>query len=212
VTTDPRLAQLMMELRRGGVTDKRVLDALEKTPRGMFLADHFRERAYDNVALPIGHHQTASQPAVVARMTEALEIGERAKVLEIGTGCGYHAAVLARLCRRLYTMERHAPLLRGAADRFKRLGLVNITTLVADGTRGWPEQAPFDRIIVTAAAADVPSILLEQLSPNGVMVIPVGLDENDQYLLKVRRTGSEVETEDMGPTRFVPLIAGIAEA
>lgn len=212
MNADARKARLMLDLRTGGVTEKRVLTALETTPREVFLAGHFRERAYDNVALPIGHHQTVSQPAVVGKMTQALDVGERAKVLEIGTGCGYQAAVLARLCRRLYTIERHAPLLKGAERRFQQLGLVNITTLAGDGTRGWPEQAPFDRIIVTAAAADVPQILLDQLGPNGIMVIPVGLDENEQSLLKVRRSGDEVETEDLGPTRFVPLVAGLGDS
>ncbi len=163
------------------------------------------------MALPIGHHQTVSQPTVVGRMTQALDVGPRMKVLEIGTGSGYQAAVLARLCRRLYTIERHAPLLKAAEERLRRLGLVNVTTLAGDGTRGWPEQAPFDRIIVTAAAADVPPILLGQLADGGVMVIPVGLNENDQSLLKVRRGEGGVETEDLGATRFVPLIAGAAE-
>ncbi|MBI1985621.1 MAG: protein-L-isoaspartate(D-aspartate) O-methyltransferase [Rhodospirillales bacterium] len=211
MTADARKAQMMLDLRRGGVTDKRVLAALEKTPREQFLANHFKDRAYDDVALPIGHHQTVSQPTVVGRMTQALEVGPRMKVLEIGTGSGYQAAVLARLCRRLYTIERHPPLLKAAEERFRRLGLVNVTTLAGDGTRGWPEQAPFDRIMVTAAAADVPPILLAQLGDDGIMVIPVGLDENDQSLLKVRRTENGVETEDLGPTRFVPLVAGGAD-
>lgn len=208
MTADSRKARMMLDLRRGGVTETRVLAALEATPRAAFLPSHFKDRAYDDVALPIGHHQTVSQPTVVGRMTQALEVGPRMKVLEIGTGSGYQAAVLAALCRRLYTIERHAPLMKAAEERFKRLGLVNITTLVGDGTRGWPEQAPFDRIIVTAAAADVPPILIGQLDDKGIMVIPVGLDENDQTLLKVRRTPTGVETEDLGSTRFVPLVAG----
>jgi len=212
MTGEERKAQMLLDLRRAGVADKRVLAVLEATPREKFLASHFKDRAYDDVALPIGHHQTVSQPSVVGRMTQALEVGERMKVLEIGTGSGYQAAVLARLCRRLYTVERHAPLLKAAEERFRQLGLVNVTTLVGDGTRGWPEQAPFDRIIVTAAAADVPPILLAQLGDGGVMVIPVGLDEDDQTVLKVRRADGGVETEDLGPTRFVPLVAGVAEA
>jgi protein-L-isoaspartate(D-aspartate) O-methyltransferase len=162
------------------------------------------------VALPIGHHQTLSAPATVGLMTQALEATDRMKVLEIGTGSGYQAAVLARLCRRLYTMERHPELLKEAEERFKRLRLVNVTTLAADGSAGWPEQAPFDRIMVTAAAADVPEVLLGQLAEGGVMIIPVGLDENDQHLLKVRRTPEGAETEDLGATRFVPLIDGAA--
>ncbi|NQU61743.1 MAG: protein-L-isoaspartate(D-aspartate) O-methyltransferase [Rhodospirillales bacterium] len=200
-------AQMMADLSRKGVTDKTVLDAIEATPRQMFLPDLFQAQAFDDVALPIGHHQTLSQPSVVGRMTQALDITERMKVLEIGTGSGYQAAVLARLCRRLYTMERHPELLKRAEERFKHLGLVNITTLTGDGSLGWPEQAPFERIMVTAAAADVPEVLLDQLAVGGVMIVPVGLDENDQHLLRVKRNDDGIETEDLGRTRFVPLVA-----
>ncbi len=203
-------ARMMLDLRREGVTEAGVLEALEVTPREMFLPEPFKDRAYEDVALPIGHQQTLSQPSVVGRMTQALDVGERMKVLEIGTGSGYQAAILARLSRRLYTMERHPELLKEAEERFKRLGLVNITTLSADGSGGWPEQAPFDRIMVTAAAADVPEVLLGQLAEDGIMVVPVGLDENDQHLLRVRRTPDGAETSDLGPTRFVPLIDGRA--
>jgi protein-L-isoaspartate(D-aspartate) O-methyltransferase len=143
-------------------------------------------------------------------MTEALEITDRMKVLEIGTGSGYQAAVLAQLCRRLYSIERHSALLQGAEDRFQELGLVNITTQAGDGSLGWPKQAPFERIMVTAAAADVPDALLGQLAEGGIMIVPVGLDENDQHLLKLRRGEDGIETEELGPTRFVPLIAGLA--
>ena len=132
------------------------------------------------------------------------------KVLEIGTGSGYQAAVLARLCRRLYTVERHPQLLKLAEQRLKKLGLVNVTMVVGYGSLGWPEQAPFERILVTAAAADIPEILLDQLAEGGIMIVPVGLDENDQHLLCVRRTGGDIETKDLGTTRFVPLIAGKA--
>ncbi len=203
-------AQMMLDIRRQGVTDVGVLEALEVTPRDMFVPEPFKDRAFENVALPIGHHQTLSAPATVGRMTQALEVTDRMKVLEIGTGSGYQAAVLARLSRRLYTMERHPELLKEAEQRFKRLGLVNVTTLTADGSAGWPEQAPFDRIMVTAAAADVPEILLGQLAEGGIMVVPVGLDENEQHLLKVTRTPEGAETEDLGATRFVPLIDGAA--
>ncbi len=202
--------KMMLDIRHEGVTDVIVLEALEFTPRDMFVPDPFKDRAFENVALPIGHHQTLSAPATVGLMTQALEATDRMKVLEIGTGSGYQAAVLARICRRLYTMERHPELLKEAEERFKRLRLVNVTTLAADGSAGWPEQAPFDRIMVTAAAADVPEVLLGQLAEGGVMIIPVGLDENDQHLLKVRRTPEGAETEELGPTRFVPLIDGAA--
>ena len=203
-------AKMMLDLRQGGVIDVGVLEAIEMTPRDMFLPDTFKQQAYDDVALPIGHHQTLSQPSVVGRMTQALEVTDRMKVLEIGTGSGYQAAVLARLCRRLYTVERHPQLLKLAEQRLKKLGLVNVTMVVGDGSLGWPEQAPFERILVTAAAADIPEILLDQLAEGGIMIVPVGLDENDQHLLRVRRTGGAIETEDLGATRFVPLIAGKA--
>ena len=206
----PEMARLILDLRREGVTDAGVLGALEATPREIFVAEPFKGRAHEDVALPIGHHQTLSQPSVVGRMTQALDVSQRMKVLEIGTGSGYQAAILARLCRRLYTIERHPALLAEAEDRFKTLGLVNITTLTGDGSLGWPEQAPFERIMVTAAAADVPEVLLGQLGEGGIMIVPVGLDENDQHLLRVQRTGDGVETDDLGPTRFVPLVAGPA--
>ena len=202
---------LMAELRDKGVNDDAVLAVLESLPRDMFLPDLFKDRAYDDVALPIAHHQTLSQPSIVGRMTQALELGDRMKVLEIGTGSGYQAAVLAKLCRRLYTVERHPALLKDAEQRFDQLGLVNITTRLGDGSLGWPEQAPFERIMVTAAAADVPDILLEQLAEDGVMIVPVGLDENDQHLVRVRRRAADIETDDLGATRFVPLIAGGAD-
>lgn len=206
-----RKGQMMLDLRRAGVTDVGVLEALEVTPREMFLAGPFKDRAFEDVALPIGHHQTVSQPTVVGRMTQALEVTDRMKVLEIGTGSGYQAAVLARLCRRLYTIERHPQLLKEAEDRLNRLSLDNVTMIAGDGTLGWPEQAPFERIMVTAAAADVPEILLEQLAPGGIMIVPAGLDENDQRLLRVKRTEEGAETQDLGPTRFVPLIDGPVE-
>ena len=201
---------MMQDLRQAGVADGGVLAAMEATPRELFLTDHFKAQAYEDATLPIGYQQTLSAPAVVAKMTEALEITDRMKVLEIGTGSGYQAAVLAQLCRRLYSIERHPALLQDAEARFQELGLVNITTQAGDGSLGWPEQAPFERIMVTAAAADVPDALLGQLAEGGIMIVPVGLDENDQYLLKLRRGKDSIQTEELGPTRFVPLIAGLA--
>jgi len=210
VTLDPRMGRLILDLQGAGVSDRRVLNVIERTPRELFLADPFKERSYENVALPIGHHQTVSQPMVVALMTQALDLSDRMKVLEVGTGSGYQAAVLAPLCRRVYTIERHPALLHEAENRFRELGLTNITAMTGDGSAGWPEQAPFERILVTAAAEDMPPVLLGQLAVGGVMVIPIGLDENDQRLTRVVRTEDGAETEDLGATRFVPLIAGTA--
>jgi protein-L-isoaspartate(D-aspartate) O-methyltransferase len=204
-----KLARLIMELRAEGVGDLRVLAAIEHVKRDVFVPGAFAEQAYDNVALPIGYAQTISQPLVVALMTQALDLGERHKVMEVGTGSGYQAAVLARLCRRVFTIERHRVLLKDAEQRFAALRINNITTRFGDGTKGWPEQAPFDRIIVTAAAPDVPGPLLEGLGPDGILVAPVGRERGEQKLLRVRRTGDSFAIEDLGPVRFVPLVAGL---
>ncbi len=208
MTLEANKIRLVMELRRQGITDTRVLGAIERVPREAFVPGTFRDRAYENVALPIGHGQTISQPAVVGYMTQELDLGERMKVLEIGTGSGYQAAVLARLCRRLYTIERHRDLLAAAEGRFRGLRIGNITARAGDGSRGWPEQAPFERILVTAAAADVPPVLIDQLAVGGVMVVPIGAggDESDQRLSRVRRTEAGAETDDLGPIRFVSLV------
>ena len=201
--------RLIMELRSAGITDARVLGAIERVSREAFLPDTFKDRAYDNVALPVGHGQTISQPLVVAQMTEALEVGARHKVLEIGTGSGYQAAILAKLCRRVFTIERFRDLLKAAEQRFAALRVHNITTRLGDGAKGWSEQAPFDRIIVTAAAAEVPAVLLKSLADGGVMVIPVGEERRDQKLLRIRRIGEEFAAEELGTVRFVPLVAGL---
>ncbi len=210
MSPDSRKIRLIMALRRAGVTDTRVLAAIEKIPRELFVPDAFRDKVYENTALPIGCHQTLTAPVVVGLMTQALEIGERMRVLEIGTGSGYHAAVLAKLCRRVYTVERYRDLLLEAEQRFARLGLGNITSRAGDGTLGWREQAPFERIIVTAAAHDVPPVLAEQLAEGGLMVVPVDHGPGDQRLLRVRRGECGLETEDLGEIRFVPLVAEAA--
>jgi protein-L-isoaspartate(D-aspartate) O-methyltransferase len=205
----PRVLRLLMELRGAGIGDARVLGAIERIPRELFVPPAFRDRAYENVALPIGHAQTISQPFVVAKMSEALEVGERHKVLEIGTGSGYQTAVLAKLCRRVFTMERHRALLKEAEKRFAELKLHNVTTRYGDGTKGWPEQAPFDRIMVTAAAAALPANLLESLAEGGVLVAPVGRERREQRLMRVRRLDGEFVTEDLGAVLFVPLVQGL---
>ncbi len=208
MTGESRIIRMIMALRRSGVSDTRVLAAMERTPRELFVPASFRDKAYEDVALPIGQGQTLSQPVVVGRMTQALDLGERMKILEVGTGSGYQTAVLARLCRRVYTVERHRQLLREAEKRFKQLGLSNITAWINDGNRGWPEQAPFQRILVTAAATDVPEKLLAQLAEGGVMVLPVGPRHGAQEMIRIKRIGGDFETESLGPIRFVPLAAG----
>lgn len=202
--------QLIMTLRRQGIVDARVLSAIEKVPREVFVQAEDQLRAWDDNALPIDCGQTISQPYIVAFMTCALEIGERERVLEIGTGSGYQAAVLSHLCRRVYTMERHPALMRQAEKRLHDLGYDNVTTLLADGTNGWPEQAPFDKIIVTAAAGSIPPVLIDQLREGGILVAPIGESRDSQMLVRVRKQGGRVEQEDLLPVRFVPLLKGVA--
>ena len=204
-----KMLRLLMELRRAGIADQRVLNAIERVPRELFVPATFADQAYENVALPIGHAQTISQPYVVALMTERLELTGREKVLEIGTGSGYQAAILARLARRIFTIERHRPLVREAERRFAELRIGNIVTRFADGIKGWLEQAPFDCVIATAAAEDIPGTLLDQLAPEGILVMPVGTGYRDQRLVRVRHTDRGFVTEDLAPVRFVPLVAGL---
>ncbi len=204
---DARMVAEQVEAR--GIEDARVLDALRRVPRAAFVPPEVRWRAHDDDSLPIGHGQTISQPYVVALMTSLLDVGTGQKVLEIGTGSGYQAAILSRLCRRLYTVERSAELLRDAERIFRDLRLNNITTRHGDGGEGWPEQAPFERIIVTAAAPDVPPALLGQLAPGGVMIVPVGETSNTQQLIKCRRTEAGIDYESLWPVRFVPLVGGV---
>lgn len=207
MSPDSRKIRLIIELRRSGVTDTRVCAAIERIPREHFVPEALRHQAYENIPLAIGCEQTMSAPIVVGRMTQALELGERMKVLEVGTGSGYQAAVLSRLCRRVYTIERHRPLLAEAEAALKSLNISNVSTRSGDGTLGWPEQAPFERIIVTAAAADVPPVLAEQLAIGGVMVVPIDHGRGESHLLRVRRHADGLDTEDLGEIRFVPLIA-----
>lgn len=205
---EPRILRLIMELRRLGVNDSAVLGAIERVPREIFVPEQFRDQAYENVALPIGEGQTISQPLVVGLMTQALEVSDRMKVLEIGTGSGYQTAVLSRLCRRVYTIERHKTLLKPTEERFRKLGLSNVTAIAGDGSRGWPEQAPFDRILVTAAARTMPETLKTQLAIGGCMVIPVGDRTSNQHVMRVRRKGeSDFVTEKLWAVRFVPLVS-----
>lgn len=210
---DARVIQLVMSLRGQGVTDRHVLAAIERTPRGLFVPERFSEHAYDDRALPIDCGQTISQPLVVGLMTQALKMDDRCKVLEIGTGSGYQAAVLARLARRVYTIERYRTLAREAEGRFGELRLTNITPRIGDGTKGWPEQAPFDRIIVTAGAPVRPEPLLDQLKPGGIAVVPVNNDNGTQTLIRYHRGEDGTFSEEgLMDVRFVPLVEGEAKA
>ena len=211
---ESRKIRLLMSLRRSGVTDTKVLAAIERVPREVFVPPSFLDQAYEDMALPIGMGQTISQPLVVALMTQALEVGDRHKVLEIGTGSGYQGAVLAKLCRRLYTIERHKELLDLAMRRFADLRIHNLTALCGDGTKGWPEQAPFDRIIVTAAhtGETAPPALIDQLGVGGVMVIPMGDDNRSQRVVRFRRQETGFVREELWPVRFVPLLPGTPDS
>lgn len=208
-TDAERKMRFLFGLRSKGVTDARVLTAMERVDRGLFVRGHFAGRAYDDMPLPIACGQTISQPSVVGLMTQALQVQPRDTVLEVGTGSGYQAAILAQLARRVYTVDRHRRLVREARDVFQGLGLVNITAFAADGSHGLPDQAPFDRIIVTAAAEDPPGPLLAQLKVGGIMVVPVGQSDTVQSLIKVTRGQSGYDYEELRPVRFVPLIEGL---
>ncbi|APG46475.1 protein-L-isoaspartate(D-aspartate) O-methyltransferase [Phaeobacter porticola] len=203
--------QFLFALRSRGVTDAQVLDAMEQIDRGPFVRGLFSARAYEDMPLPIACGQTISQPSVVGLMTQALQISPRDTVLEVGTGSGYQAAILSKLARRVYTVDRHARLVREARQIFDQLHLSNITSLVGDGSHGLPEQAPFDRIIVTAAAEDPPGPLLAQLKTGGIMVVPVGQSDTVQTLIRVQKTDSGLEYDELRPVRFVPLLEGIGK-
>jgi protein-L-isoaspartate(D-aspartate) O-methyltransferase len=209
VSLAARKIRLIMSLRQQGITDTAVLSAIERIPRETFVPPTFLDQAYENRALPIGCGQTLSQPQVVLQMTQALQVKPRQKVLEIGTGSGYQTAVLSRLARRVYTIERHKQLLKDAERRFAELRLHNITAKAADGSLGWKEQAPFERIIVTAAAPDLPPALYDQLALGGILVLPVGPERGEQDLCRITRTQEGPQWERLGAVRFVPLIGGL---
>jgi len=201
--------RLIQRLKDQGIRDTRVLDRIRNVPRHLFMDEALATRAYEDTALPIGLGQTISQPYVVARMTEAATIGAPRRVLEIGTGCGYQTAVLAPLVQQVYTIERLAPLLDKARERLAAMGIDNVSFRHGDGYAGWPEEAPFDAIIVTAAPEVIPKALLEQLAENGRLVLPVG-PEGSQELLRVTRRGKEFARERIGFVSFVPLVSGVA--
>ncbi|WP_074012763.1 protein-L-isoaspartate(D-aspartate) O-methyltransferase [Candidatus Sodalis sp. SoCistrobi] len=203
---DGRTQTLLAQLRQQGIRDERLLQAMEAVPRERFIDEAFEHKAYDNTALPIGLGQTISQPYIVARMTELLVLQPASRVLEIGTGSGYQTAILAHLVKHVCSVERIKKLQWQAKRRLKLLDLHNISTRHGDGWQGWPSRGPFDAIIVTAAAPEIPQALMAQLDEGGVMVLPVG--EEQQHLTRVRRKGGEFVVETVEAVRFVPLVKG----
>jgi protein-L-isoaspartate(D-aspartate) O-methyltransferase len=202
--------RLVERLREGGIRSAAVLDVIRKTPRHLFVDEALASRAYEDTALPIGYNQTISQPLVVAAMTELIIATQPGRVLEVGTGSGYQAAVLAQLVPKVYTVERIEPLVKLARQRFRQLGLRNIRAAHSDGTVGLPDFAPYDAIIVTAASEIIPEALLEQLAPDGGrLVIPVGGREA-QTLTLITRTEDGIERASLDPVVFVPLLGGIS--
>ena len=204
----PAVQRLIAELRNSGIADENVLAAIASVDRERFVTQTFAERAWENTALPIAFGQTISQPLVVAAMTEALRVGPRMKVLEIGTGSGYQAAVLAKLARRVYSVERFKPLSKAAERLLLDLGIYNVVVDINDGSKGWPGQAPFDRIIVTAAAEERPQALIDQLAVGGILIVPVGRDPTSQVVERIVKNESGLQRDTLMPVRFVPLVAG----
>ena len=211
MTQDAQKIRLILELRQAGIIDTEILSAMEKVPRERFVPHAFEDRAYDGIALPIGHGQTISQPVVVAKMIMALNLNDRIKILEVGAGSGYQTAILSYLCRRVYAIERHRDLLIGAQKLLDEIRRYNVTAVLGDGTLGWPDQAPFERIIVSAAAPEIPENLTNQLAEGGVMVLPVGDQRRDQMIMRVIRREGVIHTENLWPVRFLPLVPGRPE-
>ena len=199
---------LILELQNHGIDKADVLKVMEEVDRQIFVEESLRKKAYDNIALPIDCGQTISQPLVVALMTQFLDIKKNMRVLEIGTGSGYQAFILSKLARFVYTVERHKFLSINAYNLFKKLMVTNIFCKHDDGGLGWKDQAPFDRIIVTASAPDIPGKLVEQLSINGKMIVPIGDQHNDQILKRISKNNETLSITDIGSVRFVPLLEG----
>lgn len=195
------------QIARRGIANWRVLDAMRKVPREKFVGDGFEELAYEDAALPIGEGQTISQPFVVARMIDAAGLGPADRVLEVGTGSGYAAAVMAQIAAEVFTVERHAALAKAARRRLKTLGLDNVALRIGDGSKGWPQKAPFDAIVVAAGGPAVPVALKEQLETGGRLIIPVGMERGSQRLIRIRRIAADrFDEKDLGAVKFVPLI------
>jgi protein-L-isoaspartate(D-aspartate) O-methyltransferase len=202
--------EFLLTLRRRGITDNAVLRAMDEVPREMFIDDDTRPQAYQDHALPIACGQTISQPYVVAYMTELLELASHHRVLEIGTGSGYQAAVLSRIAAHVVSIERYRTLAEKARKTFDRIGYTNIDVILGDGFEGAPNLAPFDRIIVTAAAEAIPDPLVEQLADDGIMVLPLGPRNGPQHIVRLRSTPDGIAREDLIAVRFVPLVPGQA--
>ena len=209
-TAETRLARLVLGLRSQGVTDPKVLSAIEKTPRDLFVPELFQDRSFEDSALPIACGQTISQPFIVGLMTQALHVEPRSRVLEIGTGSGYQTAVLSKLARFVYTVERYRTLMGEAESRLRRLDATNVFMRFGDGGEGWPEQAPFDRILVTAAAPGEPTALLAQLKPKGILVAPIGKGPVQQLQKYSADGNGGFKVETLCEVRFVPLLDGVA--
>ncbi len=205
---EARKIRLIMQLRKQGITNTNVLSAIEKVPRENFVSDTFIDKAYEDSALPIEEGQTISQPFIVALMTQALCLDRKSKILEIGTGSGYQAAVLSHICRRVFTVERFETLLRSAQLKFKSCNIHNIVTKHGDGYLGWPEQAPFDRIIVTAASKSIPEELTSQLREGGLMIIPLEDEGKKQKIFSIKKTKNNYDKYPLVSVKFVPLIQG----
>ena len=199
---------LILELQNYGIEKPDILKVMEEVDRQIFVEDSLRQKAYDNIALPIDCGQTISQPLVVALMTQFLDLKKNMRVLEIGTGSGYQTFILSKLARFVYTIERHKFLYTNAYNLFKKLMVTNIFCKHDDGGLGWKDQAPFDRIIVTASAPEIPGKLVEQLSINGTMIVPIGDQHNDQVLKKISKHNETLSITDLGSVRFVPLLEG----
>lgn len=202
-----RKRMIAEQIIKRGISDRRVLDVMSQMPRHLFVDEGMKNQAYSDAPLPIGEGQTISQPYIVALMTQALALTGNEKILEIGTGCGYQTAILSKLAGQVYTIERVASLAMPARSRFKKMGLKNIVMRVGDGSLGWPENTPFDRVLLTCAAPSLVETLLSQLNPHeGMMITPVADKNDEQRLIRIVRQGSEYKKQDLGACRFVKLI------
>ena len=207
---DVRKIRLTLELRESGISNVDVLSAIEKIPREYFIPENFKNQAYENIALPIGNNQTISQPYIVALMTQNLELKKTHKVLELGTGSGYQSSILSLLVRRVYTIERIKSLSVKAENNFKKLKLTNIVTKHGDGNLGWPEQIPFDRIIITAATKKIPNEIFDHINDNGIIIVPI-IDGSNQILKKFMKKNKEIKEENLTDVIFVPNLKGVKD-